>query len=136
MTIDYKEGLVSIITPAYNAEKYIQETIESVLSQSYANWEMIIVDDKSTDKTVNIIEEFCDDRIKLVKLEKNGGTSNAWNNAFKYATGEYVAFLDSDDLWVSTKLEEQINFMKKNNYVFTFSSYDWIDKILKPLARL
>lgn len=132
------EDLVSIITPAYNAEKYISQTIESVIAQSYKNWEMIIINDNSKDNTLRIIKNYAklDKRIKLVNLEKNFGAANAWNVAFKIAKGKYLSFLDSDDIWVESKLEEQINYMKKNNYSFTYTKYEWIDEQSKPYGKV
>lgn len=122
--------LVSIITPTYNAGKYIRETLQSVLNQSYQNWEMILADDASTDNTVVIIEEFArkDNRIKLFKLQKNRGNGFARNAALEKATGKYIAYLDADDLWFREKLEKQIQFLKTNNLHFTFSFYDSIDE--------
>lgn len=117
--------LVSIITPAYNTEKYIAQTIESVQKQTYKNWEMIIVDDCSQDDTVKIVEEYAkkDSRIILLKNCKNSGVSFSRNQALKHSQGDYIAFLDSDDLWIEDKLEKQINFMKDNNYVLTYTAY-------------
>ena len=122
--------LVSIITPSYNSEKYIFQTIESVLNQTYENWEMIIVDDASIDNSINIIESYTkkDNRIKLIKLKKNNGPAIARNVGIKNAKGRYIAFLDSDDLWLPTKLEKQINFMKKNDVGLCYSSYYLIDE--------
>jgi len=123
-------NLVSIITPSYNSEKFISETIKSVLNQTYDNWEMIIVDDCSSDNSNEIIKEYSkkDGRIKLIKLEKNSGPAVARNRAIKEAKGRYIAFLDSDDLWMPNKLEKQVEFMKKNNLAFTYSSYYLIDE--------
>ena len=123
-------NLVSIITPSYKSEKFIFKTIDSVLSQTYKNWEMIIVDDVSPDNSNEIIEEYCkkDERIKLIKLEKNSGPAVARNRAIEEANGKYIAFLDADDLWKHGKLEKQIKFMQKNNLAFTYSSYDLIDE--------
>ena len=107
------DDLVSIIMPAYNAEKYIEEAIQSVLKQTYTNWELIIVNDCSTDKTEQIIKKYQeqDQRIRLCSLTKNQGVANARNTAIKNAVGRYLAFLDSDDIWLQEKLEKQINFM-------------------------
>ena len=118
-------SLVSIITPNYNAGKFIAETIESVINQTYTNWELIIVDDCSTDDSLAIINEFIkkEDRIKLIKLSKNSGPAVARNNGIEVAKGEYMAFLDSDDRWFSNKLEVQLNVMQKHNYALTFTSY-------------
>ena len=122
----YIDGLVSIITPAYNAAAYIAETIESVLAQTYTNWEMLIVNDCSKDNTVEIVQSYAakDKRIKLINLEQNSGAAAARNTAIQNANGRYIAFLDSDDLWKKEKLQKQIEFMKQNGYVFTFTSYE------------
>ena len=111
------EPLVSIITPCFNAEKYIRQTIESVLNQTYKNFEMIIVDDISTDKSVEIIREYSkkDDRIKLIVAKEKIGASGARNVALREMQGQYAAFLDSDDIWLPTKLEKQVKFMQDNN---------------------
>jgi teichuronic acid biosynthesis glycosyltransferase TuaG len=124
------EALVSIITPSYNSEKFISETIKSLQNQTYKNWEMIIIDDCSQDKTVEIIESFIkkDSRIQLHRLDKNSGAGIARNTAIQAAKGDYIAFLDADDLWKPEKLEKQLAFMQTNNLPFTFSFYDWIDE--------
>ena len=121
--------LVSIITPVYNAEKYLRNTIESVIKQDYANWELIIVDDYSKDKSRLIIEQYMESekRIKLIALDQNRGVTFARNTAIKAANGRYIAFLDSDDLWHPNKLSIQLDFMQKNNYGFSFSSYEWMN---------
>lgn len=121
---------VSIITPSYNSSKYIYQTVESVLAQTYKNWELIIVDDHSTDDSNKIIEEYCkkDNRIRLIKLKKNVGPALARNRGIEEAKGNYIAFLDSDDLWLPEKLEKQISFMLQNNISLTYSSYYTIDK--------
>ena len=117
--------LVSIITPSYNSGKFIEECITSVLNQSYQNWEMLIVDDNSSDNSSILIKSYSkqDDRIKPVFLNDNIGPAMARNKAISIAKGKYIAFLDSDDIWLPKKLEIQINFMKKNKYSFIFSSY-------------
>jgi len=117
--------LVSIITPSYNSKRFIKETIDSVISQTYINWEMIIVDDKSKDDSVEFIQELIKDesRIKLIVLKNNVGASTARNKALDIANGKYIAFLDSDDIWLPEKLEQQLSFMQKNNYAFTFANY-------------
>jgi len=120
-----QEPLVSVIMPAYNAEKYISESIESVITQSYKNWELLITDDRSTDATQQIINEYAikDQRIKLYINEQNGGAGVARNNSIKQANGRFIAFLDADDKWLPEKLTKQISFMLKNNYAFTFTAY-------------
>jgi len=125
-----KKDKISIITPLCNSEKYIAKTIESVLNQNYDNWEMIIVDDFSTDCSTNIVKKYSnnDPRIKLIKLQNNSGAAVARNIAIENSSGKYIAFLDSDDVWLPQKLEKQINFMQKNNYLFTFSYYGKIDE--------
>ena len=122
--------LVSIITPSYNSAKFISQAIESVLSQTYTNWEMIIVDDCSPDNSNEIVKKYCnkDSRIKLIKLEKNSGPAVARNRAIQEAKGRYIAFLDADDLWKPKKLEMQIKFMTEKDLVFTYSSYDLVDE--------
>jgi glycosyltransferase involved in cell wall biosynthesis len=122
--------LVSIITPSFNSEKFIAGTIQSVQNQTYQNWEMIIVDDCSSDKTVSIAEYFAnnDNRITVYKLDKNSGTGIARNTGLEKALGKYIAFLDADDLWKPNKLEIQINFLRNNNLPFTFSFYDCINE--------
>lgn len=120
-----RSPLISVITPAYNADKFISETIESVLNQTYPYWEMIIVDDCSQDKTVEYIKGYMenDQRIKLIKLEKNSGSAVARNTAMENAEGDYLAFLDSDDRWLKNKLEEQIKFMQSKDIAFSFTKY-------------
>ena len=126
LRLQYVDGLVTIITPAYNAAAYIAETIESVLAQTYTNWEMLIVNDCSKDNTVEIVQSYVekDKRIKLINLKQNSGAAAARNTAIQNAKGRYIAFLDSDDFWKKEKLQKQIEFMKKNCYAFTFTSYE------------
>lgn len=125
-----KEPLVSIIMPAYNAEKYIKKAIESVQKQDYQNWELLICDDCSVDLTKEIIKNYIsgDKRIKLIELSVNSGAAVARNTSIKEANGRFIAFLDSDDLWLPEKLNNQISFMLKNNYNFTCTFYEKIDE--------
>lgn len=127
-------NLVSIITPTYNCGKFIGETIESVLAQSYPYWEMIIVDDCSTDNTREIVSQYTDSRIKYICLEKNSGAAIARNMALQLAQGRWIAFLDSDDLWKREKLKNQLAFMQKNDYGFTYHEYDEIDENSKLIG--
>lgn len=122
---EIKEPFVSVITPAYNAEKFIHETIESVLAQTYTNWEMIIVDDRSQDRTVEIVESYIqkDARITLIELQENSGSAVARNTAMDHAKGRFLAFLDSDDLWTKDKLERQLEFMLAHDIAFSFTKY-------------
>ena len=128
---------VTIITPSYNSSKYILDTINSVQYQTYKNWEMLIVDDASTDNTVNIIKNFCkiDSRIKLISLKRNVGPGAARTLAVQRASGRYVAYLDADDIWMPQKLERQIKFMQDNKYAFSCTSYEVINDSGKSLNK-
>jgi teichuronic acid biosynthesis glycosyltransferase TuaG len=125
-----QNNLISIITPSYNSKRFIKETIDSVISQTYQNWEMIIVDDKSKDDSVEFIKDLIKDegKIKLIVLDKNIGAAMARNKAIDIAQGRYIAFLDSDDIWLPQKLEKQLSFMHNNNYPISFTSYEIIDE--------
>ena len=120
-------GLVSIIMPSYNTAAYIKESIQSVLNQTYTNWELIIVDDCSTDSTDEVLETIKDSRIRYFKNDKNSGAAVSRNKALREAKGQWIAFLDSDDLWMPEKLEKQIYFMESNGYAFSYTSYEEID---------
>lgn len=135
---EINSDLVSIIMPAYNCEKFIGDAINSVINQMYRQWELIIVDDFSTDNTLEIINEYIkmEDRIKLYSLNKNSGAALARNKAIKMAKGKYIAFLDSDDLWYSNKLESQLLFMKQNNIDFSCTSYSKIDEKSNLLGKI
>lgn len=129
--------LVSIIMPSYNTAKFISETIESVLAQTYTDWELIIVDDCSTDNTGEVVESFLpDNRIKYIKNEKNSGAAVSRNRALCEAKGKWIAFLDSDDVWLPEKLEKQIAFMEKNDYHFSYTNYIEIDEFSIPNGRV
>ena len=129
--------LVSILIPTFNSAQFIAETIASVQQQTYENWEIIVVDDVSTDGTVALISKIreTDVRIQLQVLERNSGTGVARNTALGKAKGKYIAFLDADDLWKPEKLEKQILFMQTNDLPFTFSFYDCIDEQGNSLNR-
>lgn len=116
-------GLVSIVMPNYNSEKYLEETIKSVIAQTYKNWELLFVDDCSSDNSLEIVRSFGDDRIKILKNEVNSGAAVSRNYALREARGKWIAFLDSDDLWEPYKLERQIGFMVDNGYAFTYTYY-------------
>jgi len=130
--------LVSIIMPAYNCAKYIGETIESVLEQTYDNWELVIVDDNSSDNTEDVIKEYIKSNKKIVyyKLTVNSGAAAARNKAMELASGTYYAFLDSDDIWFPEKLEQQISFMKRSNAYFSCTAYTKIDEEGNSLERI
>jgi teichuronic acid biosynthesis glycosyltransferase TuaG len=117
--------LVSIITPSYNSEKFISETIVSIQKQTYHNWELLITDDCSSDSTIEIVNTFIknDKRIKLFVLNNNSGAGVARNNSIKHSQGRYIAFCDSDDQFLPYKLDKQIAFMQNNDLQFTYSSY-------------
>ncbi len=119
------ESRVSIITPSYNSEKFISETILSVQNQTYLNWEMIIVDDGSQDKTVEIIQKFIDNdsRIYLIRLKKNSGAAKARNFGIEKVTGKYMTFLDADDIWFPDFIKSSIKAIKETGINFVFSSY-------------
>lgn len=123
-------GLVSIITPAYNSHRFISSMIQSVLNQSYTNWELIITDDCSTDDTPNIVRSFSekDGRIQYHCLEKNSGAGVARNNSIKLAKGRFIAFLDADDMWMSNKLEMQLEYMMKHDCALSYGSYMIVDE--------
>lgn len=122
--------LVSIITPTYNSERFISETIESVFAQTYTNWELIIYDDASSDNTKQIIERYIeiDNRIKYFHNKENCGVAVTRNKALQQVKGRWIAFLDSDDVWLPNKLENQVRFMKENNYFFSYHRYVKIDE--------
>lgn len=121
--------LVSVITPTYNAVRFIRETIDSVQRQTYPHWELILIDDASRDETVALIqEEMSDSRIRLIVLPKNSGAAVARNTGIAAAKGKYLAFLDSDDLWLPQKLEKQVAFMQQNDAAFSFTRYRIIEE--------
>lgn len=120
--------LVSIIMPSYNTANYIEASIESVRHQTYENWELIIVDDCSTDNTDEVVRPFlADRRIHYLKNEKNSGAAISRNRALREAKGKWIAFLDSDDLWLPEKLEKQVSFMELNGYHFSYTNYEEIN---------
>ncbi len=130
-----QKELVSIVTPMYNGSEFIQETIDTVLDQSYMNWEMIVIDDGSSDKGmgIDVVERYMkdDSRIRLIVSKQNQGSSGARNKGIKAARGNIIAFLDSDDLWDTVFLDKQLRFMQEKNAVFVFSSYKRIDEQTK-----
>lgn len=133
MDSNFNMGLVSIIMPSYNTAQYIEQSIKSVIAQTYKNWELVVVDDCSTDNTDEIVEQFLTDkRIKYLKNEHNSGAAVSRNRALREAKGKWIAFLDSDDLWMPEKLIWQIKFMKKNNFYFSYTNYSEIDGSGKP----
>lgn len=144
MTEEFTTDLVSIVTPVYNAARFIQETIDSVLAQTYTEFELILVDDCSRDDSVAIIQknQQNDPRIKLVQLPENSGAAVARNAGIAAARGQYIAFIDSDDCWAENKLTKQLGFMKKNAVSFSYTNFALVnedgsiikDKVDLPLA--
>ena len=132
------EKLVSVITPTYNSAEFISRTIESVQAQTYQNWEMIIVDDCSKDNTKELVEKYMQDdaRIKYHLLEVNSGAAVARTTAMRLAKGSYMAFLDSDDIWMPDKLDRQIKWMTDNGYAFSCTAYAQIDENDKALGKV
>lgn len=127
------EGMVSIIMPSWNTGRLIAESIQSVIDQTYPNWELLIVDDCSTDNTDEVVEKFHDERIRYFHNESNSGAALTRNHALQKARGEWIAFLDSDDLWMPEKLEHQLNFMQENHYVLSYTEYEKMDEESQPL---
>lgn len=136
MDVQRENPLISIIMPAYNAEKYIEAAVCSVLAQTYTNWELIILDDSSTDRTAEIAESFAktDPRIHLFCNPQNIGVARTRNRGFGIAAGEWAALLDSDDVWHSDKLEKQLNAVKHSDAELIYCSYTLIDKNGKKIS--
>lgn len=130
-------SLVTIVVPVYNAEKFISETIQTVQNQTYKYWELMLVDDKSSDKSVQIIRKYAqkDDRIKLIKNKQNSGAAISRNAGIDAAKGKYLAFLDADDLWHPHKLEKQVAFMREKDCAFSFTGYEFADATGKPNGK-
>ncbi|MCL2051036.1 MAG: glycosyltransferase family 2 protein [Lachnospiraceae bacterium] len=127
--------MITIVVPIFNAEKYIVETMERVFNQTYPDWELLLIDDGSTDGSINKIKEFLagfpaakQDKVKLILKEKNEGAAKARNTGLDNAKGQYIAFLDSDDLWHYGKLEKQLAFIKEKEAAFTFTAYEFGDE--------
>lgn len=125
------ENLVSIVVPVYNAERYLERTIKSVMAQSVEDWELLLVDDCSTDGSRAILKRYESDKIHCFYCEENKGPANARNIGLAHAKGRYLAFVDSDDLWEKDKLERQLAFMRRNGHAFTFTSYEFADEEAK-----
>ena len=132
------QPLVSVIMPSYNAERYIAESIESVLAQTYGNWELVITDDCSTDSTPTIAEAYGkkDPRIKFCVAKQHGGIAETRNLSLQRAQGKFIAFLDNDDLWMPDKLEKQVRFMTENNYAFCYSEYELMKEDGTPKGKV
>lgn len=130
------QPLISIIVPIFNAEKFLTETVQTVLDQTYKNWELLLINDCSADNSEVIAKKFLKDkRINWVNLKKNSGAALSRNKGIELARGEYIAFIDADDLWKKDKLEKQLLFMQKNNCAFSFTSYEFADENGKPNGK-
>lgn len=129
--------MVSIIVPVYNAEKFITDTVKTVIDQTYENWELLLVDDCSADKSLKIIKEYQqkDKRIKLFSNSKNSGAAVSRNKGIEESRGRYIAFLDADDLWEPKKLEKQVSFMQEQDCEFSFTGYEFADSVGKPNGK-
>lgn len=134
------DELVSIIVPVYNVEKYIQETVESVMAQTYPHWELLLVEDGSSDKTVEIITGLMGmegaSRIRLIRQPSNMGAARARNRGLLEARGRYIAYLDADDLWVPEKLERELSFLKEKEAAFVFTGYEFADENGKGTGKV
>lgn len=130
--------LVSIITPCFNCAEYLPETIQSVRSQTYGNWEMLIVDDASNDDTLAIAQGYSDidPRVRVIALPSNSGAAVARNAALHVSKGRYIAFLDSDDIWLPHKLEKQVCFMRSSGHPITCTSYEQIDEFGNATGKI
>jgi teichuronic acid biosynthesis glycosyltransferase TuaG len=137
MVKESKQPLVSIVVPVYNAARFMDDTIHTVLNQTYQNWELLLVDDCSSDNSVQIIQKYLkkDERIKLTKLTENSGAAIARNTGIDKAKGRYLAFLDADDLWVNNKLELQVAFIQEKNAAFSFTGYEFADENGQPNGK-
>ncbi|MGZ5273400.1 MAG: glycosyltransferase family 2 protein [Kaistella sp.] len=124
---------VSIITPVFNSAKFLEQTFDSVFSQTFTDWEWMITDDKSTDQSVEMIQKLNDSRIKLSVADKNGGAGHARNLSLEKASGRFITFLDADDFWEPNFLEEMVLFMKNENAELAYSNYARCDENLNPV---
>ena len=131
-----KEEKVSVIIPVYNAEKWLERTIKNIEEQTYKNIELIMVDDGSKDKSIEIINKYLNEKVKLVMLKENKGAAIARNEGLKIASGRYICFQDADDLWEKSKIEKQIKFMKKIDCAFSYTGFEYIYKNRRKRVRV
>lgn len=126
------DELISIIVPVYNVERFIEETMDCVLAQTYPRWELLLVEDRSSDGTAAVIEEYVrkkgEKRIRLIRQPENLGAARARNRGLKEAEGRYIAYLDADDLWVPEKLERELAFMTEKKAAFAFTGYEFVNE--------
>ncbi len=137
MEREYTDNLISVIIPVYNCEKFIGRTLDSVFAQTYGNFEIVLVDDRSTDESAKIISSYCaqHDNVVYHLQEKNGGAAAARNTALELAQGRYVAFLDSDDVWKPEKTEKQMALMKEKNAFLSYTAIETMDENDKPIKK-
>ncbi|MDO4526630.1 MAG: glycosyltransferase family 2 protein [Candidatus Saccharibacteria bacterium] len=131
-----KKPVVSVVMPAHNAADFIDDAIHSVLGQTFADFELLIVDDASTDKTLEVVGQFGDERIRVISCKRNGGAAKARNRGVRAARGRYIAFIDADDLWQPSKLEKQVAFMREKDSAFSFGSYVFADAKGRPKGKV
>ena len=138
MSRTYTDGLVSVIIPVYNAEKYLMKTVQSVLGQTYAEYEIILVNDCSKDGSLQLMNSLAKEnaKIKSYSLAENSGAAVARNYGLEMAKGRYIAFLDSDDTWSPDKLEKQVAYAREKNAAFVYCAYDMVDAVGNPLGRV
>jgi len=133
-------NLISIIVPVYNAENFIEETMDCVAAQTYTNWELLLVEDCSSDNTVTLIRQYMertgDPRIRLIMQPSNMGAASARNRGLKEANGRYVSYLDADDLWMPEKLEKELAFMEEKGAAFVFTGYEFADENGKGTGKV
>ena len=136
----FMDGLVSIIVPVYNAENYIEETVSGVAAQTYEDWELLLVEDRSTDGTLRRIQDCMEKegtgRIRLIRQPSNRGAAQARNRGLQEAKGRYIAYLDADDLWVPEKLERELHFLKEKDAAFVFTGYEFADQQGKGTGKV
>lgn len=134
------DGLISVIVPVYNAEKYIMETMECVAAQTYEDWELLLVEDGSSDGTAERIRRYVEEkgekRIRLIAQPSNGGAAAARNRGLAEARGRYIAYLDADDLWVPEKLERELRFLQEKDAAFVFTGYEFADEQGRGTGRI
>lgn len=130
-----KKGLVSIIVPVYNAERFLEDTIKTVENQSYENWELLLVNDCSKDNSKEIAKKYLSKKIKWIDMDKNSGAALTRNKGIEESSGEFLCFLDADDLWDEDKLKKQIEFMRNNKCEFSFTGYEFADENGKSIGK-
>lgn len=126
--MDFRQGFISIVTPVYNGADYLDETIQSVLGQSLGDFEWVLVDDASTDQSAQLIQTYDDPRIRLIQLDRNQGAAVARNTGLQAAVGQYIAFIDADDVWHPDKLAKQLAFMEATGYPFTYTNIAYMSE--------